>query len=367
MKIIGAKFVDEEEKSSQERQQNLEDKHKEENELAQKGSAGSEEPKGDEIKLEDETVLNYIKTKYEKEINSIEDLFKEKVVEKVVEPELPEPVKKFMDFQKETGRGFGDFLKYQRDIDSLPDEEKLVEYYLDTNEGFDKEDAKTYIEMNFGFDEDMDDESEIKKKKLKMKQELGKAKKHLQEKSEKYKAPTESVGADFTKTEEYQQYQQFLQQSQSQNEVVAKRAKIFNEGTNQLFSEEFKGFDFEVEEGQKLTFNPASAQELKKAQSDYKNFISKFVDEEGVMTDTAGYHRAMAAAMNADKFAKFFYEQGKAAAADGLTKDLKNINMGSKKTPQKQVKGGLQVKFVNPESNGNRLQVTPPKGFKFSN
>ena len=252
MKIIGAKFVDEEEKSSQERQQNLEDKHKEENELAQKGSAGSEEPKGDEIKLEDETVLNYIKTKYEKEIDSIEDLFKEKVVEKVVEPELPEPVKKFMDFQKETGRGFGDFLKYQRDIDSLPDEEKLVEYYLDTNEGFDKEDAKTYIEMNFGFDEDMDDESEIKKKKLKMKQELGKAKKHLQEKSEKYKAPTESVGADFTKTEEYQQYQQFLQQSQSQNEVVAKRAKIFNEGTNQLFSEEFKGFDFEVEEGQAL-------------------------------------------------------------------------------------------------------------------
>ena len=87
------------------------------------------------------------------------------------------------------------------------------------------------------------------------------------------------------------------------------------------------------------------------------NWINQFVDEQGLVKDAMGYHRSLAIAMNPDKFAKFFYEQGQAEAVDGVMRKTKNINMSERGVPQNaSSKGGMQVRSVNPDS-GRGLKI----------
>jgi len=122
-----------------------------------------------------------------------------------------------------------------------------------------------------------------------------------------------------------------------------------------VFSQEFKGFEFNIDD-KKVVFSPGDATELKKLQSTPTNFINKYLDESGMVSDAAGYHRALAIAMNPEKFAKFFYEQGQADATDDVTKKIKNVNMSERRVPEAIVKGGMQIREVNPGS-GKGLKI----------
>ena len=136
----------------------------------------------------------------------------------------------------------------------------------------------------------------------------------------------------------------------------SRKRQWFDQKTNELFSNEFKGFEFDVND-KKLVFSPGEASELKSVQSTPANFIGKFLDENGLMKDAKGYHRSLAIAMNPDKFAKYFYEQGIADATENVTKKMKNINMGEQRVPEvSNIKDGLQVKAVNPDS-GKSLKI----------
>ena len=135
--------------------------------------------------IDDEVVVNHIRTKYGKEVNSIDDLFQERVVQE----ELEDDVAAFRNYKKETGRGLEDFLKLNRDLDSENPDRLLADFYREN--GDDDEDIEYKMSM-YEYDEDLDDDKEIKQKKLQKKQELKKAKEYFNSLKEQYKVPLES-------------------------------------------------------------------------------------------------------------------------------------------------------------------------------
>jgi hypothetical protein len=306
-----------------------------------------------EDELDDNKVLSYIGKRYNKQINSFDEL----MAERKEAEELPEDVAAYLKYKKETGRGINDFMRLQKDYEAMDPEQLVKEYLSATNEGLDDEDVETMMD-DYRFDEDIDDESKIKKIKIERKKVINEAKKFFNSEKEKYKLPLESSTARISKEEEeeYNAYRQYIGQAKTIEEENNRKRQWFDQKTSELFDGEFKGFEFDIND-KKLTFSPGEAKELKSLQSNPSNFISKFLDENGMIKDAKGYHRSLAIAMNPDKFAKYFYEQGIADATEDVTKKMKNINMGEQKVPAvAKSKDGLQVKAVNPDS-GKSLKI----------
>jgi hypothetical protein len=347
-----------ESKSVQEIENELLKKHEQQQALEDQGKP--KDPVVDEIKtvdetvgLKDEDVLSHIKNRYGKEINSLEELLSQRETS----PELPEDVEAFFKFKKDTGRGIDDFVKIQRDIDSADPESLLREYYKQTEEGLDDEDINDLIDSKFGYDEDLDEESVVKKQKLAKKRELTKAKKFLKEQQESYKVPLESSkgSGDAKYDEDLKAYRDKLEEAKTVEAENQKKREWFSKKTDELFSDEFKGFEFNIND-KKMVFKPADPAELKTSQQTPMNFISKYIGEDGLLSDPVGYHRALSAAMNPEKFAKFFYEQGQADAVGDITKKSKNIDMDTRRAPESTNKGGFQVRSVNQDS-GRGLKI----------
>ena len=347
-----------ESKSVQEVENELLEKHeqqmKEEEQAAQEPVTKEETPAEEQkFEIKDEDVLSHIKDRYGKEINSLDELFSERESS----PELPEDVEAFFKYKKETGRGLNDFMQLNKNYDEMDSDVLLADYYRQTEEGLDEDDINDLIDSKFGYDEDLDDESLVKKQKLAKKRELNKAKKFFKEQQEAYKVPLESSKepADTKYDEELRSYRDKMKEAESIEAENQKKREWFSKKTDELFSDEFKGFEFNVND-EKITFKPADATELKKSQQSPMNFINKYIGEDGLLSDAAGYHRSLSIAMNPDKFAKFFYEQGQAAAVDGMAKKSKNIDMDTRRAPEVTKKGGMQVRSLNQDS-GRGLKI----------
>ena len=315
--------------------------------------AVQEEPQGEvqaqpEVNEED-IVRNFLKEKYQ--IESLEDVLKKD------EQKLPEDVDAFLRYKKETGRSFEDYMNLQKDWSKVNEQEVLRQYYKENNPHLDDEDISYLMEEKFSYDEDLDDEREIKKKKVAMKDELYKAKSHFESLKEKYKAPLESSSADLP--EEYKEafsfYSQYTEQSKKEAQLQEERSKVFLEKTNNLFTEEFKGFEFDLGDKKQL-FTPKDVSKVKEVQSDITNFFNQHIDENGYVKDAASYHKALFAASNADAMAKYFYEQGVADATSGLVKETKNISMTVRDNKPVENKGGLKYREVSPDL-GRSLKI----------
>ena len=298
--------------------------------------------------LNEEDVLSYLGKRYNKEINSFDDL----MTERESSEELPEDVAAYLKFKKETGRGFNDFVNANRNYDDLDPNQLLKEYYRQTESELDEEDIDYLIQDKFGFDADLDEESEIKKKSIAKKKELSKAKNFFNDYKEKYSVPlessTESISED--KQKELDAYQKYIDDAKSYQEELVRKAEWFEKKTKELFTNDFKGFDFKIND-KELTYSPSDADELLKSQIDVNNFVGKYLDDKGMMKDAKGYHRALSIAMNPDKFAQFFYEQGKSDAVTESAQKSKNINFsGLRQTPEVSKKGGTQVKALSSSS-----------------
>ena len=383
---IKVREVSTEEKSSQEIEQELLDKHEE------KTQAETEQVESTEVKVEDQPeqevevkevndtdqeekpveevveeqppqmetpteldeneVLSYIGKRYGKEINSIDELVSTR---EESEP-LPEDVAAYLKYKKETGRGFNDFAKLQKDYTDLSPDALLREYYSITEEGLDSEDIDLLME-DFAFDEEIHEPTEIKKIKLAKKKEIAKAKRYLKQQQEQYKQPLESRESSATaNNDELIEYRQYLESAKTQEEQANHKREWFVKKTDEIFSTEFKGFKFNVGDND-VVYTPGSASELKKAQETPLNFVNKFLDSNGYLKDAEGYHRSLAIAMNPEKFAQFFYEQGKSQATDDVMRKTKNVNMSERNAPEVSVKSGFQVKAVSqPSSKGLRIK-----------
>ena len=380
---IKVREVTTEEKSSQQIEQELLDKHEQKQEEASKQETVEEakeevevkedvqeEEVQEEIKEEPETppvveeqppvpqelaedeVLSYIGKRYGKQINSIDEL----ISKREEAEELPSDVAAYLKYKKETGRGFDDYAKLQKDYTDLSPDALLREYYSITEEGLDSEDISSLIE-EFDYDEETHEPAEIKKLKLAKKKEIAKAKRFLKQQQEQYKQPLESRESSATaNNEELIEYRQYLETAKSQQEDANLKREWFVKKSDEVFSSEFKGFKFNIGDND-IVYAPGSASELKKAQETPLNFVNKYLDSNGYIKDAEGYHKALAIAMNPEKFAQFFYEQGKSQATDDVIRKTKNVDMTERSAPEVSVKSGFQVKSVSqPSSKGLRIK-----------
>jgi len=380
---IKVREVTTEEKSSQQIEQELLDKHEQKQEEASqqetveevkeevevKEDVQEEEEVQEEIKEEAETplveeqppvekelaedeVLSYIGKRYGKEISSIDELVSTR---EESEP-LPEDVAGYLKYKKETGRGFNDFAKLQKDYSDLSPDALLREYYTITEEGLDSDDITSLLE-EFDYSEETHEPSEIKKLKLAKKKEIAKAKKFLREQQDLYKQPLESrESSAAVDNEEIIQYRQYMETAKATYAENEKKSQWFEKKTNEVLNPEFKGFKFNIGETD-YVYSPGSVSDIKKAHQTPMNLLNKFMDTEGYIKDAEGYHKALAVAMNPEGFAKFFYEQGKSQATDDVMRKTKNIEMSERQAPQVATKSGFQVKSVSqPSSKGLRIK-----------
>ena len=330
-----------------------EGKSEETNTEAKKTSEETPEPVQEPAELSEEDVLSYIGKRYGREINSLDELS----AAREEAEELPEDVASYFKYKKETGRGIEDYVRLQKDFSAMNPDALLREYLTITEgEGLDPEDIDSLME-DFSYDEELDDESVVKKTKLAKKKTIAKAKKFFNEQKELYKQPLESrpVVDSQSDSEELQEYRQYLESVKTQQQESEAKRNWFLKETDKVFTEDFKGFDFVLDD-KTVTFSPGDAQTIKKTQETPMNFINKYLDDKGLISDAAGYHRALSIAMNPDKFAKFFYEQGKSEATEDVIRKTKNINMSERRAPEVTNKGGFQVKSVNPDS-GRGLKI----------
>lgn len=370
MKIASVRVIEPQQKSSQEIEGELLRKKEEENQNLNNNDLGdnsviqdnnpiTQEPsESNEDNLSDDQVLKYLGKRYNKQINSFDELMNERESSE----ELPEDVSMFLKYKKETGRGIDDFVKVNRDYEKMDEHQLVKDYLMATNDGLDEDDIDVMMDK-YEYDEEFDDESRVKTIKLERKQKVNEAKKYFNSLKDKYKVPLESRPDTMSnqEKEEFEAYRNYTKQAKTSEEEANRKRQWFSQKTDELFNDEFKGFEFSIND-KKITFNPGNATEIKKIQSNPQNFISKFLDESGLLKDAAGYHKSLAVAMNPDKFARYFYEQGVANATEDVNKKIKNINMSERRAPEfnTQNNGGIRVRELNPDS-GMGLKIRSKK------
>jgi len=306
------------------------------------------ETEEEEVVVEDDVdeskILKFFKEKYQKDYEKIDDVFI--VPEK---EELPEDIKRLIEY------GVDNYVRINKDWDKEDDTAVLVEYYKQTKPHLDRDDVNTILEDSYSFDEDLDDEKDIKRKKVLLKEELFKARTHLNGLKESLKVELESKTTDIPENykKAFEFYQEYEQSSKSQGDKAEAKARVFSEKTEQLFSKEFKGFEFDLGEDNKQFYVPKNVDETKLSQSDISKVIAKHLDKDGNLKDAHQYHKALAMFRDPDGFAKFFYEQGKASATESVIKDVKNISMSVK-----------DIKDTNINNAGPKMRVVSKDDFE---
>ena len=260
---------------------------------------------------------------------------------------IPEGLDKVVEFMNETGGTLEDYVRINADYSNVDDNTLLREYYRQTKSHLDNDEINFLIEDSFSFDEDVDEDRDIKRKKLAYKEEISKARQHLNSLKDKY---YNEVKSSVKLTEEQRQAVDFYNEyNKQQDELTAlqqKQAEHFTNQTNNVFNDEFKGFDFKVGEN-KYRFKVNDVQQTKEVQSDIINSFKMFLDDNNMLQDAQGYHKALFAARNADTIANHFYEQGRADALKQLDAESKNISMDPRKTSSGVVEaGGVKVKAI---------------------
>ena len=301
---------------------------------------------------EKETVLELIEDK-DTEAPEPEETTVEETVEEAVQEakdkniELPENIQKVVEFMQETGGSLEDYVRLNADYSNVDNSTLLKEYYKQTKSHLDNDEVDFLIEDNFSYDEDLDDDRDIKRKKLAYKEEIVKAKNFLEGLKGKYYeevklssklAPEQKEAIDF--------YNAYKEEQSKLTALQTKRANHFAEKTNKFFNEDFKGFDFKAGSN-KYRFKVNDAKSVKDSQSDISEFLGSYIDDKGMLSDPSAYHKALFAAKNSDKIASHFYEQGKADAIRQLEAESKNINMDPRKSQNGYVEaGGIKVRAI---------------------
>ena len=297
----------------------------------------------------EEPIIEEIKEEPTKEKPKAEEKIPEPIKEQV-QPEIniPEGIAELVNFINETGGSMDDYVRLNKDYNNLEDDNILKEYYNQTKSHLNTEEIDFLVEDNFSYDDEMDDPTDIKRKKLAYKEELAKAKNHLEGQKEKYykevkpgnNLSNEQKGAiDFFNR--YNNEQQEVAQAQKQAD------EQFKLKTDEVFNQEFKGFDFSIDD-KKYRFKLGNAQKVKDTQMDIMNIIGSYLNKNNTtLEDGYGYHKALFAAKNADSIANHFYQLGKTEAVKEISSESKNINMDPRQTSSGFVEaGGIKVKAI---------------------
>jgi antitoxin component HigA of HigAB toxin-antitoxin module len=302
------------------------------------------------------------------EIPTLEEVTEEETVteEEVMEAlesgkDVPENIQKLLDFMDETGGDINDYVNLNRDINELDSQDALREYYKKTKPHLDSEEINFLIEDNFSFDESLDDEKDIKRKKLALKEQVAEAKTYLDGQKSKY---YEEIKAGSKLTTEQQKainfFDRYNKESEQTQKVVKEQKFKFTKKTEQVFNDKFKGFEYNVGD-KKFRFNVKDANQVKETQSDINNFTKKFLDKDNTLSDAKGYHKSLYTAMNADAVANHFYEQGKADALKDSVAKAKNINTTARSSHGEAQTGGMKVKVLGDDSASFKFKIKNKK------
>ena len=257
---------------------------------------------------------------------------------------LPENIQSLVDFMSQTGGTIEDYVRLNHDYSNVNEKVLLNEYYKQTKPHLDKEEVDFLMEDNFSYDEDLDEPRDIRKKKLAFKEEVAKARVELDAMKDKY---YQEIKLRPGITQDQQQATDFFNRYKQQEESAKTLQQDFKAQTEQIFNDDFKGFDFNLGE-KKFRYKLQNPSDVGKSQLNVNTFVQKFVDKKGAVTDPSGYHKAMYAAMNSDKIANHFYEQGKADGVKSIVDSSRNL---SNDKPRQVADGnvfinGLKVKSI---------------------
>jgi len=278
---------------------------------------------------------------------------------------LPEDIQKLMFFMEETGGDLTDYVTLNQDFSELDNHTLLTEYYKSTKPHLSQDEIEFVMEDTFSYDEDMDEDREIKRKKLAMKEQVAQAKLHLESVKSKYYEDIKS-GVKLT-TEQQEAIEYFNthnEESEKNREIYSQQKDAFESKTDNLFNDKFKGFEYNIGE-KKFRFNVKDGAKVKETQSDINNFIKKFLTKENTMEDAAGYHKGLFTAMNPDQVANHFYEQGKVDALKESIAKSKNVNMDPRQAYSENVNtSGLRVRALDNNEPDFKFKI---KNNKFKN
>ena len=327
--------------------------------------AGEEEPIQNEEPVQEQEIAEepVLQEITNEEVEEVVEELQEEVAEAIEEAqesgvELPENIQKVVDFMSETGGSLEDYVKLNTDYSALNEDQLLREYYQTANPHLDKEDVDFLMEDKFSFDEDIDDEKDIRRKKVERKQALADAKNHLDGLKSKYYEEVKmgsKLNPDQQKAVEF--FNRYNKESEENSKIVQRQVNVFNKQTDQVFSDKFEGFDYQVGD-KKYRFKVKNADKIKSTQSDINNFTKKFLNEKGEMSDAKGYHKSLFTAMNADQVAKHFYEQGKADAMKSSVERSKNVDMNPRGTHEEvTTSNGWKIRAVDSGDNSSKFRV----------
>jgi hypothetical protein len=292
--------------------------------------------------------------------NAIEEINQQEIAQEVIDLEqelkeqvqeqnntgrqLPENIEKLVSFMEETGGTVEDYVRLNADYSNVDSNTLLKEYYKNTRPHLNDEEIEFLIEDNFDYDEDLDDERDVRKKRLAFKEEVAKAQNHLEQIKSKY---YDEIKLRPGVTQEQQKAMDFFNRYNKQQESAQEQHSRFKNETKKLFTQEFKGFEFNLGE-KSFRYGVANQEALAEKQSDISNLIKKFLNKDGEVADIKGYHKAIYAAENADTIARHFYEQGKADAIKEVVAKSNNISDAPRTVPNGDgFINGFKVKAIN--------------------
>ena len=320
----------------------------------QESSVTSEDVVEEKEEQKEEVVLEEITDEVEEVQEQIEEAVAE--AEATGKP-IPENIQKLMDFMEETGGDLEDYVKLNQNYDDLDETAVLKEYYKQTKPHLNDEEINFLMEDTFSYDEEMDDERDVKRKKLALKEQVASAKAYLDGQKSKY---YEEIKAGSKLTSEQQKAVEFFnrynKESEESQKVVEQQTKTFKMKTDNFFNQDLKGFEYNVGE-KRYRFNVKNTNEIKDNQSDINNFVKKFLNEKNEMSDAAGYNKSLFTAMNPDAIAKHFYEQGKSDALKASIAKSKNVDMNPRQAFGEVKAGGLKFKVLGDASYDFKFKI----------
>jgi len=323
--------------------------------------ATNEEPAGESsAEVQDDTpVVEEITEEQSKEAEQIIEQAEEAMIEaEQTGAPLPEKVQKLVDFMQETGGDINDYVKLNQDYTEMDNHTLLHEYYKQTKPHLSNEEIEFVMEDTFSYDEEVDEEKDIKRKKLAMKEQVASARRHLESVKSKY---YEDIKAGSKLTEDQQKainfFNRYNEESEEARLIGEKQSEVFRSKSDKVFGDKFKGFEYNVGD-KKFRFNVKDKQKVRETQGDINNFIKKFLTEDNLIEDAAGYHKGLFTAMNPDQVAKHFYEQGKADALKQSIASSKNVNMNPRQSHTENINtSGFKARVLNDDGPDFKFRI----------
>lgn len=351
---------DKKQESEQGKEDVEDDKGEEQEEILTPIVDEEEKTESKEEGVQDKVVDNPDNPDGKEEVETTEEEVEEEAKEAGVD--LPENIQDAVKFINETGGTLEDYVRLNADYDNIDDKQLLRTYYKQTKPNLSNDDIDFLIEDSFNYDEEEDEERDIRRKKVAYKEAVSQAKDHLTSLKDKY---YKEVKGGSRLTDEQKEavdfYNKYKKEDSVSKERTRKSREHFEQQTEKLFSEDFKGFDFNVGDDKnpkKYRYNVKDAAKIKENQKDFTKVLGGYFDEKsGQLKDASGYHKSLFAASDPDALAKHFYEQGRAETIKELEKDSKNINMDGRKANQEYISHkGLKVKVLDGKSS-SKLRI----------